>query len=337
MFNFSNGLTKLLHREDLAETEARKIFDAIMDGAFSPVQISAFLTALAAKGETIDELTGAAKSMRAHAVRINPPAQKLLDTCGTGGDKSGTFNISTTVAFVVAGAGVSVAKHGNRAVSSKCGSADVLEALGVKIDLKPAEVEKCIAEIGIGFLFAPNFHPAMKYAAPVRKELGVRTIFNLLGPLTNPAGAAYQLLGVFAPQFTELLASALLKLGAKKALVVHGEGLDEVTLAGKTRVSEISAGAVRTYFVEPEDFGLERAELKDLSGSDDPAVSAEIVLDILKGVQGARRDAVLVNASAALVAAEEARDFCAGVEKAKQALDTGAALKKLKMLQEFGK
>ena len=332
MQDFSSFLSKLIQHQNLTVIETSRIIDAIMDGKLTPAQTAGFLVALTAKGETIDEVVGAAQSMRRHAIKIYPKlkGKKMIDTCGTGGDCSGTFNISTTVAFVVAGAGIAVAKHGNRAVSSKCGSADVLEALGVNINLTPKSVEKCIEKIGIGFLFAPQCHPAMKYAGPIRKELGVRTIFNILGPLTNPAEAPYQLLGVFDEKLTELMADALARLGVKKALVVHGhDGLDEITITSKTRISEITKKAIRTYDVLPKDFGLKPGVLKDIQGGANPQKSAKIIESILKGEKGSRRDIVLMNAAGAFLAVDEVKNFKEGVEKAIHSIDSGKALEKL--------
>lgn len=310
--------------------------EQILSGVAGDEAIISFLRALREKGVTVDELVGFATVMRRRAAKIFPngiPADwRLVDTCGTGGDSTGTFNISTCAAFVVAGAGVRVAKHGNRSISSKCGSADVLEALGVKLDLPPERVGQCIAEIGIGFLFAPVMHSAVKHAMPARRALGGRTVFNLLGPLTNPASAQAQVLGVYDASLTELVAHALAELGTKRAFVVHGaDGLDEISLSGETRVSEVRDGAVRTYTVTPEDFGLPRAQLAALAGGD-AKHNAQILRDVLKGQPGPQCDIVLANAGAALVAAGAAPDFRSAVQLATEALRSGAASEKLHAL-----
>ncbi len=329
------SIAKLVEGQSLSESEAYDAVKAIMEGAATPVQIAAFLTALRMKGETVEEITGAARLMREKALRIYPKAHDVVDTCGTGGDRSGTFNISTTTALVVAGAGVPVAKHGNRSVSSACGSADVLEALGVKIDLKPERVEECLNEAGIAFLFAPVFHLSMKHAAPVRKELGIRTLFNLLGPISNPAGAPYQVMGVFAHEWTEPMAMVLGNLGTRRAFVVHGsDGLDEVTITGPTRVSEWKEGAVSTSEVTPESVGIERGRMADLKGGDAQA-NARILREVLSGGKGPRRDIVLMNAGLALVAAGRADFLADGVRLAAKAIDSNKALEKLDALIQF--
>jgi anthranilate phosphoribosyltransferase len=293
------------------------------------------MAALATKGETATELAGAARSMRRKALRIQAPGTTVVDTCGTGGDAAGTFNISTTTALVVAGCGITVAKHGNRSVSSQCGSADVLEALGVNLDLHPEVVEEALAEIGIGFLFAPLYHGAMRHVAGARRDLRVRSIFNMLGPLTNPAGATCQLLGVYAPQLTEMFAAALRRMGTRRAFVVHGhDGLDEISVCAATRVSELRDGQVRTYELSPETFFENPADPKELAGGD-AAANAEITRGVLAGERGARRDVVLINAAAALVAAGAAADLTAGVERAAAAIDEGAAADKLAQLVRF--
>ena len=297
--------------------------------------IGAFMGALATKGETFKELAGAARAMRRKAARIQCPGSVVVDTCGTGGDGSATFNISTTTAFVVAGCGVTVAKHGNRSVTSRCGSADVLEALGLRLDLAPEMVEEAIAEVGIGFLFAPRFHGAMRHAANARKEVGIRSIFNMLGPLTNPAGANCQLLGVFAPELTEMFAHALKLLGARRAFVVHGhDGLDEITVCAATRVSELKDGLIATYELAPETFFGRLADPRDLAGGD-PAANAAITRRILDGEKGPKRDVVVINAAAALVAAGAAPDLDEGVRRAASAVDDGAATGKLDTLIRF--
>lgn len=317
----------------LSEAEMAECMTEIMEGRSTDAQIGAFLTALRIKGETVEEITGAARIMREKAARINAP-EGVLDTCGTGGDMSHTFNISTTVAIVVAAAGVPVAKHGNRSVSSKSGSADVLEALGVKIDLHPEKVERCLFETGFGFLFAPLFHPAMKFAIGPRREMGIRTIFNILGPITNPAGAKRQILGVFASSLTETLAQVLGNLGAEDAMVVHGEdGLDEITITNGTKASRFSNGTVENIYLAPEDFGLSRAKRDDLLGGDKDE-NAKISLDILRGEQGPKCDIVLINSAAAIMVAGNADDPRTALEMAKYAIDSGSALVKLEAIKK---
>ncbi|MCB9452019.1 MAG: anthranilate phosphoribosyltransferase [Anaerolineaceae bacterium] len=319
----------------LQAEEAEAVMNQIMTGETTPAQIAAYLMALRMKGETQDEIIGSARAMRANAHRV--PTQKaggeLLDTCGTGGDKSGTFNISTTVAFVAAGAGIPVAKHGNRAASSKCGSADVLGELGVNLDLTPEQVGQCVDEVGIGFLFAAKLHPAMKYAIGVRREMKVRTIFNILGPLTNPAGAKRQLMGVFATDLTDMLAHVLGALGAKSALVVSGYGgLDELTTTGVNTISHYQNGAVRTYELDPLDYGFKGANIHELLGDDAPA-NAAILRGILSGeIQDAKRDVVLLNGAAALLAGGLVTDLRSGIEMATETIDSGKALAKLDAL-----
>lgn len=322
------AINMLVGNIGLSEQETAECMTEIMDGRATDAQIGAFLTALRIKGETVEEITGAARIMRQMATRIKAP-DGVLDTCGTGGDMSNTFNISTTVAFVVAAAGVPVAKHGNRAVSSRSGSADVLEGLGVKIDLAPEKVEACIFETGFGFLFAPLFHPAMKYAIGPRREMGIRTIFNILGPLTNPAGARRQILGVFAGGLTEVLARVLGNLGAEDAMVVHGEdGLDEITLASGTRAARFSGGRVENLLLSPEDFGLRRCAVGDLVGGGRDE-NAKITRDILQGAHGPKRDIVLMNSAAALMVAGRAADPAAALGLAREAIDSGRAAAKL--------
>jgi anthranilate phosphoribosyltransferase len=318
---------------NLSEAEMAECMTEIMEGRATAAQIGAFLAALRIKGETVDEITGAARIMREKAARINAP-EGVLDTCGTGGDMSHTFNISTTVAIVVAAAGVPVAKHGNRSVSSKSGSADVLEALGVKIDLQPEKVEQCIFETGFGFLFAPLFHPAMKFAIGPRREMGIRTIFNILGPITNPAGAKRQILGVFSSHLTETLARVLGNLGAEDAMVVHGEdGLDEITITDGTKASRFSQGKVENIYLAPEDFGLGRGKREDLIGGDKDE-NAKISLRILNGEKGPKRDIVLINSAAALMVAGKTDDHRAALEMAKYAVDSGSALTKLEAIKK---
>ncbi len=326
------AIAKLIEREDLNQGEAEGVMKEIMTGEDTPSQISAFIIALRMKGETIEEIAGCASAMRANALRVNPKATRLVDTCGTGGDGTGTFNISTLAAFVVAGAGLKVAKHGNRSVSSRCGSADLLEALGVKIDLGPEAVARCIDEVGIGFLFAPTFHPAMKYAAVPRREVGVRTIFNILGPLTNPAFAAIQVMGVFDEKLTEPLANVLNLLGSESAMVVHGaDGLDELSTTGPNKVSHLHRGGTTTFYLDSTELGLQRATLEDLKGGD-PKENAREAMDLLGGKKGAKRDIILLNASAMLVAEGTAPDFKEGIKSAAEAIDTGRAAEKLESL-----
>jgi anthranilate phosphoribosyltransferase len=307
----------------------------IFSGALSDALIGAFMAALATKGETFEELAGAARAMRRKAGRIQVSAPAVVDTCGTGGDEAGTFNISTTTAFVVAGCGVTVAKHGNRSVSSRCGSADLIEALGVDINAPPDLVEEAVRAIGIGFLFAPLYHGAMKHAASARRELGIRSIFNMLGPLTNPAGANCQLLGVYAPQLTEMFAEALRLLGSRRALVVHGhDGLDEVSVCAPTRVTELKDGLIRTYDIDPERYLGRRAEPAEVAGGD-PSFNAAVTRRILDGETGGAREVVLLNAAAALVAAGAAERFEDGIRLAAASIDSGAAGRKLENLVQF--
>ncbi len=328
-------LEKVIQNKDLNCAEASQAFDQIMQGKATPVQIAAFLTALRIKGECVDEITGAAQSMRRHAVYIDPGGQEVIDTCGTGGDSRNTFNISTTAAFIAAGAGVIVAKHGNRAVTSGCGSADLLQELGVNIDVNPEVIEESIREVGIGFLFAQKLHPAMKYAAPVRAELKIRTIFNILGPLTNPAGARRQLIGVFAPQLTELMAKVLRELGAQRALVVHGhDGLDEISSISPTRISELRDGTVRTYDFDPETALDQPASHEDLVG-DDPVHNATITAAILDGRKGPCRDIACLNAGAAIMIGGKADTLSEGLRLAQESIDSGKAAAKLQALIEI--
>jgi anthranilate phosphoribosyltransferase len=322
----------------LSRQEAEAAMEEILSGRVAEDSIVALLSALRSKGETVEELVGFARAMRRHATPIfkdaSRPDELLVDTCGTGGDASGTFNISTTAAFVAAGAGARVAKHGNRSISSKCGSADVLEALGISLDVAPERVGAAINEIGIGFLFAPALHTAMRHAMPSRRRLG-RTAFNLLGPLTNPAGARAQIAGVFSSEVVEKVASVLAELGVDRAFVVHGAGgLDEISLAGETKVGEVRGGTVRVYEITPEDFGLSRAPISAISGGD-AAYNADILRAILAGELGPRRDIVIANAAAALVAAGRASDFREGARLAAESIDSGAARKKLDALIAF--
>ncbi len=336
-------LRTLIERRDLTRIEAAAAMEAIMSGAATNAQIAAFLTALRMKGETVEELIGFAQVMRQKAVRVRTRAEEvaaltgtdremLIDTCGTGGDAAGTFNVSTATAFVVAGAGLKVAKHGNRSVSSLCGSADVVETLGINLDLTPAKVARCVDEVGIGFLYAPLLHTAMKHVMAARREMGIRTVFNMLGPLTNPAGANAQVIGVYSPALTEPLARVLAELGTIRAFVVHGaDGLDEVSNTGESRVSEVREGVVRSFTVRPDDFGMPRAVIGDLQGGDREQ-NAQLIRALLDGATGPKRDIVLMNSAAALVAGAKARDLKDGVSQAAQAIDSGAARGKLEAL-----
>jgi len=328
-------LSKLCARISLTEEEARAAMASIMDGAATAAQIAAFLVALKMKGETVAEIYGCASVMRERAEKVESTRKGLTDTCGTGGDGRGTFNISTAAALVAAGAGLSLAKHGNRAVSGKCGSADVLEALGVKLELTPLEMTKCLNELGIVFLYAPALHKSMKHAAAPRREVGVRSVFNLLGPLTNPAGVTRQVLGVSSPEQVELLADVLLLQGVKHALVVHGQdGSDELTLAGVTQVCEVRGGSMVRYNLTPEEVGLRQASADTLAGGG-PAENAKLILAILQGKKGPQRDIVLLNAGAALYVGGLAENIREGVVLAQFAVNSGAALEKLTALQRF--
>jgi len=329
------AISKVVARTNLTESEAETVMREIMQGEATDAQISAYITALRMKGETVEEITGSARVMREKAVPIKLDAKYQVDTCGTGGDMAHTFNISTTAAFVVAAAGVTVAKHGNRSVSSKSGSADVLQALGVNIEIPSHQAEACIKEVGIGFLFAPMMHQAMKYAIGPRREIGIRTIFNILGPLTNPAKVTSQIMGVYAADLTGLLARALGNLGATHAFVVHGmDGLDEITITDKTKISEFKDGAVRDYFIHPSDFGLPVGKAVDLKGGD-AKDNAAITMEILKGKKGPCRDIVLLNAAAALTASGRTGDLKEGLMRAAEVVESGAALTKLEQLKAF--
>jgi anthranilate phosphoribosyltransferase len=328
------AIAALVSGRSLAADDAAQVMEEIMQGEATPAQFGAFVTALRLKGETVDEIVGLARTMRAKAIPVITDGL-VVDTCGTGGDGSHTFNISTTAAFVAAGAGLKVAKHGNRAMSSQCGSADVLEALGAKIDLNAEQVQKCLQEIGIGFMFAPAFHPAMKYAAVPRREIGIRTVFNILGPLTNPAGAKAQVLGVADESLVEKLALALQNLGCHHALVVHGEdGLDEITVSGKTRVCELKGSHIVNYTIVPEDIGLTCANSDSLKGGS-AQENAELLRNILSGVPGPQRDAVLMNTAAVLLAGDKVETLRRGVELAQKTIDSGYALNKLEQLIEL--
>lgn len=331
-----SAIAQVVERRDLAAADVERAMGAMLRGEASVAQIAALLVALRMKGETATELAAAVRVMRRHAVRVPVTAKApIVDTCGTGGNAFDSFNISTAAAIVVAGAGVTVAKHGNRAATSQCGSADVLEALGVDLSWPPERIGRCIDEVGIGFMFARAHHPAMKHVAPVRAELPVRTLFNLIGPLTNPAGATHQLLGVGDPARLELLVEVLGLVGVQGAWVVHGHGgLDDVSIAGPTRVAELRDGRVRTFEVQPEDFGLERAPLDALRGGD-AAHNAAITRAILGGERGPRRDAVVINAAAALCAAGVESDLRAAAGRAQRAIDDGAAAAKLAAWTSF--
>ncbi len=327
--NIQDALGKIISKKDLCEDEMVSVMTQIMEGQIEDSRLGAFLTALKMKGESVSEVVGAAKVMRDKAEKLAVNVDTIVDTCGTGGDGADTFNISTTVAFVVAGTGATVAKHGNRAVSSRSGSADVLKCLGVNIEADKTTVEKCLEEVGIGFLFAPLMHGAMRHAAGVRKALGFRTIFNLLGPLTNPAGAHAQVLGIYDGGRLGQIASVLLELGSRHAFVVHGcDGLDEITLTGDTRVCELNTGKIREYIVKPEDFGLQRCALEELKGGT-PEENAEIVKKVLSGEKGPRRDIVLMNAAVAIIAAGRAETLEDGTKMARESIDSGEAAKKL--------
>jgi len=325
------AIQKLVERKDLARQEMAAVMNEVADGGATPAQVGAFLAALRLKGETVDEIAGAAEVMRARCDKVRVDRPVFVDTCGTGGDNQNTFNISTTAAFVVAGAGVTVAKHGNRSVSSKCGSADVLAALGVNVDAGKDVVERCIEEVGIGFLFAPRLHPAFKAVAGIRRELAVRTVFNLLGPLANPAGARHQVMGVYEPRWVPVIGGVLAALGAARAFVVHGEGLDEIAVTGMTHVADVKDGKVERFAIVPEDIGLARWPRADIVGGD-PPLNARVLRDVLSGQKGAPRDAALANAAAALVAGGAAPDLPAGVRLAAGSIDRGAAEEKLARL-----
>ena len=328
------AIAKLVKTSDLTETEMSAVMNEVMTGGASPAQIGSLLTALRMKGETVEEITGAARVMREKATKVNAP-DGVVDTCGTGGDGSMTFNISTAAAFVASGAGLVIAKHGNRSVSSKSGSADVLRALGVNIEAEVSRVEECIKEAGIGFLFAPMLHGAMKYAAPVRREIGIRSIFNILGPLTNPAGAKRQVIGVYDPALTDALAKVLNNLGSERAFIVRGEdGLDEITLADETRVTELKDGSIRTYHIKPEDFGFERCSPEELLGGG-PDDNAEIIMGVLEGKKGPARDIVILNAAAAITVGGLSSKIEEGIAIAHGSIDSGVALERLERLKEI--
>jgi anthranilate phosphoribosyltransferase len=335
MTTIKDAIAKVVDGRNLTEDEAKAAMEGIMAGDATPAQIAGFLVALRMKGESVEEITGFAKVMRERCALIRPTVEgRLIDTCGTGGAPLKTFNVSTLSAFVAAGAGIPVAKHGNRAVTSLCGSADVLEALGANLALEPDRVRNVIEKVGVGFLFAPNFHPAMKHAIGPRRELGVRTIFNTLGPITNPAGAKGQVLGVFHPSLVTKLTPVLANLGVERALVVHGEGgLDEVSPLGPTRVGSVENGAVKYYAVNPEEFGFQRVTAEAVGGLDREK-SANVFLEVLSNRPGARLDTVLMNAAAAAVVGGKAKDFKEGVAVARKSIESGAALDKLRQFVE---
>ncbi len=332
-------IKKVVAKNDLTREEICGVMDIIMKGEASPAQIASILVALRMKGETVEEITGAAEAMRLNATKITIDGDSpVIDTCGTGGDGANTFNISTTTAFVAAGAGIKVAKHGNRAISSKCGSADVLAALGVNLDAKAEAMEKSIKENGIGFLFAPSMHPAMKHVMPVRRELAIRTIFNMLGPLANPVAVTGQVLGVFDPSLTEVFANVLKHLGCRRAMVVHGEGgFDEITCVGKTKVSELRDGEVKTYEIDAQELLGENFEIEALAGGEADE-NAQIIKNILSGEQqGAPRAVVLLNSAAGIIVGEKADSLEEAIEIAKQSIDSGSAMEKLNKLIEASK
>lgn len=328
------AIAKLVRSEDLSRAEVELAMEEIMTGQALPAQVGSFLTAMRMKGETIEEIVGAAVIMRKYATRIKTGHPVILDTCGTGGDESQTFNVSTIAAFVVAGAGIAVAKHGNRCVSSKCGSADLLKELGVNIETEEHTVSRCLDEIGIGFLFAPVLHKAMRYAAGPRREIGIRTMFNILGPLTNPANATHQLLGVYDYKLTKPLAQALGELGSKHALVVHGDdGLDEVTTSDSTQVSELKGGKVTSYEITPMEFGIRRSKPEELKGGD-ASQNAKIAIAVLSGEKGPQSDIVIMNAGCAIYAADGAKSIKEGIRAAEESIESGEGLKKLEQLKE---
>lgn len=329
------AIGKVIERADLTENEMVGVMEEIMTGGASEAQIGSFLTALRMKGETVEEITGAARVMREKALKIDAGPGVVVDTCGTGGDRCDTFNISTTAAFVTAGAGLTVAKHGNRAVSSRSGSADVLKALGVNIEAEVVHVEECLQEAGIGFLFAPLMHGAMKYAIGPRREIGVRTIFNVLGPLTNPAGAVSQVLGVYDKALVEPLARVLGRLGSRHVFVVHGsDGLDEITVSGPTHVASMDNGELRVFEISPEDFDMPRRGLDEIRGGDAER-NAEILLEVLGGAKGAHRDVVTLNSAAAILAGGGCSSLEEGIKKADESIDSGAAREKLERLKDI--
>ncbi|MCP4718499.1 MAG: anthranilate phosphoribosyltransferase [Desulfobacteraceae bacterium] len=332
---FTNNLNTIISGQNLTQDSMASMLTDIFSGTIQEAQIGAFMAALATKGETFEELAGAARAMRRKAVRIQALSKKVIDTCGTGGDASGSFNISTTTAFVVAGAGVTVAKHGNRSISSKCGSADVLEELGVNLAIDPEIVEEAINDIGIGFMFAPMYHGSMKYAGKARQDCGIRSIFNMLGPLTNPAAASCQILGVYAPALTEMFARALKLLGVEKAFVVHGhDGMDEITTTDLTRISELSDNTIKSYDLDPLNYFDDYADPGDLKGGD-VKENAAITRSILEGKKGPKQDIVLLNSGVGLVSAGVAATIEQGISLAQEAIDSGKAMEKLELLARY--
>lgn len=331
------AIQKVIDKKPLTESEAMEAMDSIMEGRATPAQISALLVGLRMKGETVDEIAGFARSMRRKVLQVQTeaPMDALVDTCGTGGDHQNTFNISTAAAFVAAGGGLKIAKHGNRAMSSRCGSADILEALGINLHLPPEQLAECVDRVGIGFLFAQDLHPAMKYAAPIRRELGVRTVFNILGPLANPAGARCQVVGVFSGHLTNLMAEVLARLGGERAMVFHGlDGMDEITTRAETMVSELRAGEVQSYRISPAELGLDSPALSELAGGS-PKENARKLESLLDGEKCALRDIVVLNAAAAMVVGGKAHNLAEGMEQAIDSIDSGAARHKLTRLKEF--
>ncbi len=333
----SETISALVNRLDIEESEISPIFERMMNGELTDSQIAAFLVALRIKGETIQEITGIAKVMTDKAVKIDHSYDNVVDLCGTGGDTQGTFNISTAASFVAAGAGVPVAKHGNRSVSSYVGSADVLEELGVKIDISPAGAEKCLQETGITFLFAPVYHPAMKNVAKVRKEIGIRTVFNLIGPIINPASVKHQIIGVYDEFLIEPVAKVLRNLGSRHVLVVHGtDSMDEITVTGSTSIAELKDGIVKTKLLDPREFNFKKHKLSEVLGGKTSKENADILLDVLNGKdKGAKRDAALLNAAAAVFVSDTVSEFSEAVDLAKESIDSGSAMKKLEALVKF--
>ncbi len=336
--DIKTGLKRVVEGENLSRDEMDTVFNDIMSGNTTDAQTSAFITALRMKGETIEEITGAAEIMREKSVFVRPPSDSfLVDTCGTGGDSSGTFNISTASAFIAAGAGVKVAKHGNRSVSSKCGSADVLDRLGVEISVTPETMEEALEKAGIAFLFAPTLHKAMKYAIGPRKEIGIRTVFNILGPLTNPSRVKNQLIGVYKPELTEVMASVLIKMGSTKGYIVHGlDGFDEISITGRTRVTSFYKGEISTKEITPEDFGFKKAGKREISG-DSAEENADILKSVLNGAKGPCRDITLINAGFAIAASDRCKTPKEGIELAEESVDSGNAAKALERLIEVTK
>ena len=333
--DFTDYLNTIVNRQNLSQDQMAEMLDTIFSGQATEAQVGAFMAALTTKGETFEELAGAARAMRTKAVRVQTLAKKVIDTCGTGGSALGSFNISTTTAFVIAGAGITVAKHGNRSITSKCGSADVLEALGVNLSVDPEIVEEAINEIGIGFMFAPLYHGSMKYAMKARTECKIRSIFNMLGPLTNPAAASCQILGVYAPELTEMIGNALNLLGVEKAFVVHGhDGMDEITTTGLTRVTELNNGIIKTYDVDALTYFDDYADPRDFLGGD-AKHNAAITRAVLSGENGPKQNIVLLNAGAGLVAADAAPTIEKGIEMALKSIETGAAMEKLEQLAAY--